>query len=303
MTLQQLRYFLATARARLVLGGRRSTLHLAQPSLSEQVRALEARARRRPLRADRARDRPDRGRARRSGPRPRRVLAAVERAREAVAEVRELRGGTLTFGTFGIAGAYGLADVIEELRRRHPGVRVRAVGQNSSEVADAVRAGELEVGMVVLPVDDDGLDVRPAVRDEVLYVSADPERVRRRMSVRRLAEAPLILYDARWGDEDPTRRQLAERAQRAGVRLEPLIEVEDMDVALDLTARGLGDTVVEALDRRHAWFPDGLHTVPFTEPLREDFAFISRRGAALSPAARAAVAVVEERLQAGREVL
>jgi DNA-binding transcriptional LysR family regulator len=301
MNLQQLRYFLATARHGS-FSAAAEALHLAQPSLSQQVRALEGELGV-PLfvRAGRGIVLTEAGR--RLQPEAEAVLAAVERARDAVAEVREIRSGTLTFGTFGIAGAYGLADVIEELRRRYPGVRVRAVGQNSSEVADAVRAGELEVGMVVLPVDDAGLDVRPAVRDEVLYVSADPERVRRRMSVRRLAEAPLILYDARWGDEDPTRRQLAERAQRAGVRLEPVIEVEDMDVALDLAARGLGDTVVEASIVGTSWFPDGLHTVPFTEPLREDFAFISRRGAALSPAAREAVAVVEQRLLSGREAL
>ena len=55
-------------------------------------------------------------------------------------------------------------------------MRVRVVGRNSSEVADAVRDGRLEAALVVLPVDDDGLEVRPAGRDEVLYASADPER-------------------------------------------------------------------------------------------------------------------------------
>src|SRR4051794_9529392 len=201
MNFPQLRYFVATARHGS-FSAAAEALHLAQPSLSQQVRALEAELGVALfVRAGRSIALTDAGRA--LVPEAERVLDGVDRARDAVAQVRELRGGTLTFGTFGIAGAYGLADVIEELRRRHPSMRVRAVGQNSSEVADAVRAGELELGMVVLPVDDDGLDVRPAVRDEVLYVSADPERVRRRMSVRRLAEAPLILYDARWGDEDP----------------------------------------------------------------------------------------------------
>lgn len=301
MNLSQLRYFLATARHGS-FSAAAEELHLAQPSLSQQVRALEAELGVALfVRAGRGIALTDAGRA--LVPEAEQVLTGVERARDAVAEVREMRGGTLTFGTFGIAGAYGLADIIEELRRRHPSMRVRAVGQNSSEVADAVRSGTLEVGMVVLPIDDHGLDVRPAVRDEVLYVSASEERVARRMSIRRLAEAPLILYDARWGDEDPTRRQLAERAQRAGVHLEPLIEVEDMDVALDLAARGLGDTVVEASIVGTPWFPDGLLTTRFAEPLREDFAFITRRGVALSPAAREAVAVVEERLAHGREAV
>jgi hypothetical protein len=40
----------------------------------------------------------------------------------------------------------------------------------------------------VLPVDDDRLDVRPLIRDEVLYVSADPRAdpdARRRSSASR----------------------------------------------------------------------------------------------------------------------
>jgi len=229
-------------------------------------------------------------------PEAERVLAATEHAREVAAEVRELRGGTITFGTFGIAGWFGLADVIETLRRRYPDVRLRAVGQNSSEVADAVRDGRLEAAVVVLPIDDQGLDVRPAIRDEVLYVSADAERTKRRMSIKRLATAPLILYDARWGDADPTRRQLADRAQRAGVRLEPIIEVEDVSVALDLASRGLGDTLVDSRIATGPNFPRGLQTVEFAEPLYDTFAFISRRGAALSPGVRVVVQAVEERV-------
>ena len=63
---------------------------------------------------------------------------------------------------------------MEEFRKRHPDVRVRAVGQNSAEVADAVRDGSLEGGLVILPVDDTGLEVRGARTEELLYVSADP---------------------------------------------------------------------------------------------------------------------------------
>ena len=69
-------------------------------------------------------------------------------------------------------------------------MRVRAIGQNSAEVADEVRDGHVEAGLVALPIDDRGLDVRPAMREEVLYVSAEPERLREPMTVERLADAP-----------------------------------------------------------------------------------------------------------------
>ena len=157
--------------------------------------------------------------------------------------VRELVAGTATFGTFGQAPYYLLSDLVQDFRKRYPGVRVRLIGQNSSEVAEAVRDGRIEGGLIVLPIDDRGLDVTPAIDDELLYLSKDPERVKAPMTIEQLAEAPLILYDARFGWDDPTRRQLAERAQRAGVTIEPQIEVEYVEAALDLALRGLGDTI------------------------------------------------------------
>src|SRR5919199_1764856 len=163
-------------------------------------------------------------------------FSAAAEAAASVREVRDLSGGTVAFGTFGSAHHYLLGGLVQEFRARHPNVRVRAVGQNSAEVADAVRDGRLEAGLIVLPIDDRGLDVRPAMREELLYVSADPQRLREPMTAERLAAAPLILYDARWGADDPTRRQLRERAQEAGVQLEPQIEVEYQTAALELAA-------------------------------------------------------------------
>src|SRR5919107_5192244 len=225
--------------ARSALPRRRCT---SQPSLSEQVRRLEAELGVKLFeRVGRGLVPTEAGRALR--PHAEAALAAVDAARASVGAVRELRGGTATFGTFGTARSYLGSDLVEDFRRSHPDVRVRIVGQNSSETVQAIQAGELEAGLVVLPIDDRGLGIRPAMRDEILYVSADPARLQRAMSIKRLAAAPLILAWASWGSHDPTRRQLVELVQREGARLEPQVDVEDAEVALELTARGLGDTI------------------------------------------------------------
>src|ERR671917_365274 len=219
-----------------------------------------------------------------------------------VGAVRELRAGTAAFGTFGTARTYLGTDLVEDFRRSHPDVRVRIVGQNSSETVEAIRDGELEAGLVVLPVDDRGLEIRPAMRDEVLYVSAERARLRHAMTMERLATAPLILSEASWGSEDPTRRQLRELAQRAGVTIEPQIDVEDVEVALELAARGLGDTIAaRGMLRRLA--PRSVGWVPFAEPIYETFAFTWRRGAQLSPPARAFMTFAERRLDTLAEIL
>ena len=107
------------------------------------------------------------------------------------------------------------------------------------------------------------------------------------MTIERLAELPLILYDAEYGSDDPTRRQLAERAQQAGVTLRPVIEVEDMEAALQLVARGVGDTVVARAVLGRLRGTRSLHAAAFDDPMWETFAFIARRDAPVSPATRA----------------
>jgi DNA-binding transcriptional LysR family regulator len=294
LTLQQLTYFLAAAEHGS-FSAAAETLLMAQPSLSEQIRRLEAELGV-PLfmRVGRGLELTEAGRLLR--PHAERTLAEAQEALESVREVRDLTGGTVAFGTFGSAHHYLLARLVEDFRRRHPHVRVRAVGQNSAEVADAVRDGQLEAGLVVLPVDDRGLDVTPAIEDELLYVSADRSRLESPMTIERLASAPLILYDARWAAVDPARRQLRERAQNAGVVLEAQIEVEYVTAALELAARGLGDTVStqSVIDVRG--FSRRLGSVGFDPPLMETFAFIMRRNARLSPATREFMALAEKHL-------
>jgi len=302
MTLLQLQYVLA-AFEHGSFSAAAESLHLAQPSLSEQVRRLEAELGVALFqRVGRGLVATEAGRALR--PHAEAALAATESARMSVGAVRELRAGTAAFGTFGTARMYLGTDLVEDFRRSHPGVRVRIVGQNSSETVAAIRDGELEAGLVVLPVDDRGLEIHPAMRDEILYVSVDPGRLRRAMTIERLAAAPLILSEASWGSEDPTRRQLRELAQRAGVTIEPQIDVEDVEVALELAARGLGDTIApRGMLRLRRLAPRGIGWVPFAGPIYETFAFTWRRGAQLSPATRAFLTFAERRLDALGEVL
>jgi DNA-binding transcriptional LysR family regulator len=292
LTLQQLAYFVAAA-SYGSFSAAAEALHLAQPSLSEQVRRLEDELGVELFaRTTRGLTLTEGGRALR--PEAEAALAAIDRARQSVVGVREVLTGTATMGIFGRPPPDMLANVVARFRAEHPGVRVRLVGQNSVEVAAAVRAGEAEAGLVALPIDDTGLDVRPIARDEIVYATADARRARRRLTIERLSEAPLVLYDARYGADDPVRRQLAERAQRAGRRIAPVIDVEDYEAAVRIAAAGLADTVIGRRFAHSPALPHGLHTASLAEPMFDVFAFVTRRGAVLSPATRELVRLIED---------
>ncbi len=297
VTLLQLEYFVAAVEHGS-FSAAAAALHVAQPSLSEQIRRLEdrlgvvlfVRTNRRLVLTD-------------AGhlllPRARSVLVAAEAVADVVRPVRTLTGGTVSFGTFSSAHHFLLVDLVSTFRERYPGVRVRMLGRNSAEVADAVRDGRLEAGLVALPVDTQGLDVtRPVWTAEVVYVSADPARVTGPVGVELLAGRPLVLPEARWGEADPTRRQLSERARAAGVRLEPAVEVELPAAAVALAARGVADAVVSRsllaatdVDGRLGW-------APLDPPMFETFAFVTRSGSRLSPATQEMIRIAAELLRA-----
>ena len=272
-------------------------LHVSQPAVADQVRRLE-----RLLsatlfvRAGRGVVLTDAGQA--FAEHAFRTLETLEEATASVGAHTGMQRGTVTLGTFNWPGPWRLDRVVTAFLERHPGMRVRLVGRNSSVTAEQVRRGDLEAAIVVLPVDDELLDVRPIVRDEVLYISADPKRTAKPASIDEVASAPLVYYDAAAAANDPIRRQLAERAQADGVELRPRVEVEHMDLALQLVAAGVGDTYLPSAYTRMPGYPRTLTSTSFRPALWDTFAVITRRAARLSPATRELLAALEEHMEA-----
>jgi DNA-binding transcriptional LysR family regulator len=295
LSLQQIRCFCAA----LELGSFTAAaerLRVSQPAVAEQIRKLEQ------LlgtdlfvRAGRGVIATEAGRA--FAEHATRSLRAAEDAAGSVGELTALRGGTVELGIFGGPSAWRVDEFVAAFLRRHPGVSLRLVGRNSSAIVERIRRGELEAGVVVLPIDDAMLDVRPIVRDEVLYVSAARARTRTPATIERLATTPLVFYDAEAAEEDPIRRQLAERAQALGVRLRPKVEVELKDIALRLVAAGIGDTYLPSAFTRAPYFPDGLHTASFSPALYDTFALVTRPGGRLSPGVRTLLGDLEAHMR------
>ncbi len=157
----------------------------------------------------------------------------------------------------------------------------------------------LKTGWWCYPVDRRELSVTPLLKDEVVYATAYPWRTEP-VSVEDMAAAKLILYDAHAGWRDPTRRQLAERALLKGLTLTPLIEVEQVDTALDLVAAGAGETFVSRAVTKSQIAPPGLRYLPLEEPLYDTVALIQKQSSTLSPATRELARLARDTLAAFR---
>lgn len=282
-TLRQLEYFVAAARCG-TFAAAAAEHHIAQPSLSEQIQALErsleltlfTRSSRRLFLTDAGKQ---------LLPLAERAIGGVVELAEMSRRVRTVDEGTVSFGTFNSAHLYLLTELIREFHAEHPAVQIRVTGLNSSEVADSVRDGEIEAGLVQLPIDDRELTLTPTVFvDQAVYVSRNREHTLTPIDIGTLATRSLILSEARWSQDDPLRVSMLERAQRAGVVLDPIVEVEFQTHALELAAQGVGDSLVSFHVGRSMIARRGLHWAPLDPPVEEHYAFVTRRNAAISPA-------------------
>ncbi|WP_269046399.1 LysR family transcriptional regulator [Paenarthrobacter sp. Z7-10] len=225
-------------------------------------------------------------------------VTSVDNGLQAMKSIASLEGGVCTFGVMRNAGYYDLSDLVQRFHKRYPNVKVRLVGLNSALVAESIARGELEAGLVVLPVLETGLVVKPLFRDEIFYASTRRNPSKGPMTIEEMSTAKVVLYDAYAGWNDPTRKQIQERAQLNGLTIDPAIEVEHVETALNLVSTGAADTIVCKAVAEGRSFPGNITLVPFAEPLYDTLAIVQREASYLSPATRKIVQLTERTLLA-----
>ena len=274
---------------------------MSQPAVAEQIRKLEqALGADLFVRAGRGVVPTEAGRA--FAEHAARSLRAVEDAAGSVGELTALRGGTVALGIFGGPSAWRVDELVDRVpappsrrrrcgssaatRRRSPTASAAASSRPASSCCRSTTTGSTSARSC-------------ATRSSTS--APTPSARARPATIERLAATPLVFYDAESADEDPIRRQLAERAQALGVRLQPKVEVELKDIALRLVAAGIGDTYLPSAYTRAPYFPAGLTTASFSPALYDTFAIVTRAGARLSPGVRELLADLEAHMRAVAE--
>jgi DNA-binding transcriptional LysR family regulator len=275
-------------------------LGYAQPSVSEQIRALE-RSVGTPLFIRVGRGVVPTAAAEEMRPHAERALAAAEEARRAARNVTALETGTVRFGMFGTARLYAGAGLVADVLARHPGVRVELVGQNSTDVQEDLRRGRIEAAMIaVSAVVSEGMAVTPVARDELVYISTNAETLSSPITPVKLARASLVMSETTWRANDSTRIVLRQMLHETGLNPTTRIEVEDVETAVELVGMGLADSVVPrgVADQLLTRLAPKAGWTSLRPRQYDTLAIVHRAGATLSPAAKLMIELGTKRIQA-----
>lgn len=274
-----------------------SALHITQSALSKQIAQLEDRLGRPLLERGSARLRlTEAGEV---------VLRRAEEmlgvGRELLAELddldREVRGELrLGLPMFG-ADALFTALFVEYLGR-YPGVRVHLEEGGSKAVEQALLAGEMEIGATLTP-SNPAFDYLPFCDEplDVLMPAGHPRAGAGSVALVELADTPFLLYEQSFTLND----RLLLACRQAGFVPREGGRSGQADFLATLVAAGQGVVLLPRIVARGLERP-GLARLTLSAPrMNWDVAFIWRRGAYLSRAARAWLALAREMKEAGVE--
>ncbi|MEU5077291.1 LysR family transcriptional regulator [Streptomyces asoensis] len=223
-----------------------------------------------------------------------RILSQVELAQSDLEAQRGQVVGELRLSAFPTA-ARGLFPVaLAELRKAHPGLRLRTCELEPERGIAGVVRGDLDLSVVLdwynkpMPVPD-GLVKAPILDDpaDVAMPSGHPLADRDEVDLGEFAEDEWIT----WGEGEFCHEWLMFTLRSRGV--EPIVghRAAETHTQLGLVAAGLGVCIAPLLGRHPV--PEGVVTVPLRQRVRRHVYVVWRADADRRPSIRAAVEALE----------
>ena len=292
VSLNQLRTLEAVVRLGAV-GRAARALHLAQPTVSTQLRELAA-ATGLALLQPQGRGVVATAQGQRLAEAAREMYAAWQRFEDDVAELQGLRQGRLRLAAV-TTTEYFLPDLLGPFARAYPGIEIELAVENRDAVVARLERGSDELAAMMLPPDHLPLHRWPFLANPLVVVAAagHPLAQRRRLTLQHLLPEPLLVREAGSG----TRLALAQLLAERGVDWRARMALGSNEAIKHAVRAGLGLAVLSrhtlGADPAH----DGLVVLNVSGfPIRRRWHLVWRRDRPLSLPARTLLADLRERL-------
>jgi len=216
------------------------------------------------------------------------ALGRLDDGAVALAELAGLERGALAVGGGATATTYLFPSLLGRFHAAHPAIRLFVREQGSQSVVEAVLTGELDLGVVTLPVETGGgrlevdrLEVERWLDDELLLLVPPGHALARRRGFRwgELRGQPMVLFEAGTAVRALIDRHLA----REGIDVEIVMELRSIESIKQMVAQGIGAAFVSSF----ALGPSQRGLRCSDQRLTRELGLVYRKDRTLSESARA----------------
>jgi LysR family transcriptional regulator, hydrogen peroxide-inducible genes activator len=293
LKLKDLRYLVALADSRH-FGRAAERCFVSQPTLSAQLKKLEQY-----LGVQLVERQPNNvsltGAGEQIVARARQILEASDELVTLARAQRDPLAGRLRLALLPTIGPYLLPRVSPAIRRALPRLELRLYEYQTAPMLEKLRAGELDLGILALPVDLEGLDARELFAEPFTVALPARHRLakRERLQVADLEGETLLLLE----DGHCLRDQALEVCSRVGAGESQDFRATSLETLRQMVATGAGVTLLPELATQGAYGEArGVVVLPFAQPAPvRHIGAVWRKTTARGPAIEAVCRLVRER--------
>jgi len=197
--------------------------------------------------------------------RARRMLEASDEVVELARSHQDPLAGRLRVALLPTIGPYLLPQVAPVIRKALPRLQLHLYEYQTAAMIEKLHAGELDLGILALPVELEGLESRVLYHEEFLLAVPDRHRLaaHERVRVADLRNERLLLLE----EGHCLRDQALEVCSRVGVRDSQDFRATSLETLRQMVAAGAGITLLPELAARGAYRSGrGVALRPFVRP-------------------------------------
>ncbi len=170
------------------------------------------------------------------------IARQVENVRDEIAEVHEGRRGRLRLAGGMSVCMYILPPLLKCFREVFPGVDLRVTSGSSEAILAGLRARDIDLALLTLPIVEKDLRVVPVLKEEMVVVAAPGHALTRSgwLDPGELAPYPLILYE--FGSR--TREAVESFLRERNVAFDLAMETENAEIMKAMVSNEIGVTVL-----------------------------------------------------------
>lgn len=224
------------------------------------------------------------------------ILDMVAQLKKEMEDISQTRKGRLIVGSLPMTGAHILPRILPVFYEKHPGIEVVLVEETTSNLEALTASGQTDISLLTLPVIEPSLSHDPLIKEEI-RLAVPPQHPLAKLGpdgepvdIGSLREEPFIVLKRGQGF-----RQLAfEMCQKAGFEPRVVFESSNIETVQSLVAAGMGIAFVPEMIARELGSPFvPVYLKLNGEPSRM-LVIAYRKGRYLSKAAEAFIATALE---------
>jgi DNA-binding transcriptional LysR family regulator len=159
-----------------------------------------------------------------------------------ISDTHGLQRGTLSLAGGMTVCMYILPRLLRQYRSLYPHIELRVASGSSEELQRMLRARELDMALITLPLVARDLEVLPVMREEMVVVTAPrhPLSHRRVVNPEELGKHPLIVYEP----GSNTRKVIDQFFLDEEIPMDVAMETENVEIIKSMVSAGLGITII-----------------------------------------------------------